>query len=230
MSEVITLEAQSRSQLGTGPTRELRRNSKLPIEIYGDGKENIHAALEKRVVDKAIEGGGFYTKLFDINVDGKKERVLPKQVEFHPVTDQPIHIDFIRVNKDSRVDVYVPLHFENEAGSPGLKRGGVLNAVLHDLEVSCAASAIPEFITVDLTGLDMHHTIHLKDIKLPKGVELIGRSGDPEMTIATVMATSSVRSEEAAAKGGEEGAAEGEGETEAGTEAEAEAEKTPAEE
>ena len=210
MAEVISLDAQVRAKVGTGPARELRRNAQLPIAIYGDGKENINAAIDKRAIDKALEMGGFFTKLYDLSIDGKKERVLPKGVEFHPVTDQPIHVDFIRVSKNSQVVVHVPLHFENEEGSPGLKRGGVLNTVIHDLEVSCPATSIPEYIAVDLTGLDMHHTIHLKDIKLPTGASLTLKSGDPEMTIATVMATSSVRSEEA-------------------SKAEAEAEEAPAE-
>lgn len=223
MAEIVTLKVETRSNTGTGSARELRRNGLLPIVVYGSGKENLHATVDQRVISKAIANGGFYTRLFEIN----KERVLPRQVDFHPVTDQPIHVDFLRVSKDARVNVYIPLHFINEDASPGLKRGGVLNTVIHDLEVSCISMSIPEFIEVDLAGLDMSHSIHLKDVKLPSGVELLAKSWDPEMTIATIMASSSARSEEASAQAGEgaevpgEETAETEG-GEAGAEAKAE--------
>ncbi len=146
------LKAETRERVGKGSSRELRRNGLIPAVIYGDKQAPISIALSTKDVTMKIHAGGFMTTVAVIDVNGEKIRVLPKDYQLDPVRDFTMHVDFLRVSKDSKVTVQVPVHFVNEEKSPGLKAGGVLNIVRHEVELAVAADDIPEFLTVDLSG------------------------------------------------------------------------------
>ena len=148
--DTYELKAEARERVGKGSAREVRRNGKVPAVIYGDKQPPLAIALSYKDIYYKIHGGGFLTTLATIDVDGKKIQVLPKDYQLDPVRDFPMHVDFLRIGKDTEVNVEVPVHFINEDKSPGIKRGGVLNIVRHEVEFHCPANAIPEFITVDL--------------------------------------------------------------------------------
>lgn len=208
MSQGKTLKAEARERVGKGSARALRREGKIPAVIYGDKQAPVAITVSAKEIYYRIYNGGFSTTVLDIDVDGKTYHVLPKEYQLDKVKDTPLHVDFLRVGKNSVVTVNVPVHFENEEQSPGLKRGGVLNVVRHEVEVHCPAEAIPEAIVVDLTGTDLGDSIHISAVKLPKGVE--PTITDRDFTIATIAAPAGLKSEEA-----EEGAqAEGEAEAE----------------
>jgi len=208
MSQSSTLKAEARERVGKGSARALRREGKIPAVIYGDKQAPVAITVSAKEIYYRIYNGGFSTTVLDIDVDGKTYHVLPKEYQLDKVKDTPLHVDFLRVGKNSVVTVNVPVHFENEEQSPGLKRGGVLNIVRHEVEVHCPAEAIPEAIVVDLTGTDLGDSIHISAVKLPKGVE--PTITDRDFTIATIAAPAGLKSEEA-----EEGAqAEGEAEAE----------------
>lgn len=204
MAEVRTIEAKSRSELGTGGARATRNAGMLPGVVYGGGKDPIAIAMNPVQIEKEVYHSSFYAKLYDLKIDGKTERVIPKEVQHNLINEIPMHIDFMRVSKDAKLHVFIPIHFSNEELSPGLKRGGVLNVVLHELEVTCPATSIPESFEIDLTGLEIHDSIHLDKIKFPAGVTALHPERD--ITIATLVAPSSVRSEIEAAGGAEESA------------------------
>ena len=210
MSNVTTIEAELRPQVGTSAARASRRSGRVPCILYGGQKESVAISLDPKIVHKETSQSGFFAKLFDIKYDGKTERVLARELQREPVKDTPIHIDFMRISKDSRVIVAVPLHFINAEESPGLKRGGVLNQVLHELKLTCLADKIPKYIEIDMTGLEILDTIHLEGIKIPEGAEAAYPERDK--TLATIVAPSSVKSEAEAAAAeaveGEEGAEE----------------------
>ena len=201
MSEIVTLEAEVRDRAGKGAARATRRAGRIPAVIYGDKKEPVMISLDPKEFGRQLNRGGFFSHLFDISVDGVKHRALPRDVQLHPVTDAPLHVDFVRVTASTKTHVNVPVQFENQAASPGLKRGGVLNIVRHDIELIVAAGNIPEQIVVDLTGLDIGDSVHISAIKLPEGAQ--SAIADRDFTVATIAAPT-VRSEEAAAaEGGE---------------------------
>lgn len=191
------LKAEARAQVGKGSARELRRNGLIPAVIYGDNKDPISVSLSRKDVTKKIHEGGFLTTLVTIEVDGKKHSVLPKDYQLDPVRDFLMHVDFLRVSKNTQVTVEVPVHFENEEKSPGLKRGGVLNVVRHTVECHCPANSIPDSIIVDLTGLEIGDGIHISHVKLPEGVE--PTITDRDFTIATVAAPAGLKSDDNAA-------------------------------
>ena len=194
--ESYELKAESRERVGKGSSRELRRNGLIPAVIYGDKQAPISIALSTNEVTKRIHAGGFMTTVAVIDVDGKKIKVLPKDYQLDPVRDFPMHVDFLRVGANTEVNVQVPVHFINEEKSPGIKRGGTLNIVRHEVEFHCPANAIPEFITVDLDGTDIGDSIHISAVKLPKGVKPV--ISDRDFTIATIAGTSASKSEEGA--------------------------------
>ena len=165
----------------------------VPAVVYGgeDGPANV--ALEYRLVWQYYQTGHFLSTVYLLDVDGKKERVIPRDVQVDPVRDFPIHVDFLRVSRTSRIDVEVPVHFINEDASPGLKRGGVLNIVRHAIEFSCPADAIPESITVDLTGLDIGDSVHISSIKLPEGITPV--IADRDFTIASIAGAAALKPE-----------------------------------
>ncbi len=201
--ESYELKAEARERVGKGSARELRRNGLIPAVIYGDKQAPISIALSTNEVTKRIHAGGFMTTIATIEVDGKKYKVLPKDYQLDPVRDFTMHVDFLRVSGNTQVTVEIPVHFINEEKSQGLKAGGVLNIVRHEIEVHCPADAIPEFFNVDLNGKKIGDSIHISDLTLPKGVTTV--IADRDFTIATIIAPA----------GGVEETVEEEGEAEA---------------
>ena len=187
------LKADAREKVGKGSARETRRNGKVPAVIYGDKQPPLAIALPYKELYYKIHGGGFMTTIATIDVAGQKIQVLPKDYQLDPVRDFPIHVDFLRVGKDTLVTVDVPVHFINEEKSPGIKRGGVLNVVRHEVEFTVPANAIPDFITVDLEGTEIGDSIHISAVKLPAGVKPV--ISDRDFTIATIAGSSASRSD-----------------------------------
>ncbi len=210
MTNISTIEAQVRTLVGTGGARAVRREGRLPGVIYGGGKDPVMISIDPRTIAKDARNSAFFAKLYELNVDGQKERVLPRDLQLHVVKDHPIHIDFLRVSKGDRLNVSIPLVFINEDKAPGIKQGGMLNIVVHEIELSCSAENIPEKIEFDLTGRGMHESVHLSDLNLPTGAVVV--HADRDNTVATIIAPSAVRS---AGVEGEEEAAEGEANAEA---------------
>ncbi|HEY0833070.1 MAG TPA: 50S ribosomal protein L25/general stress protein Ctc [Azospirillum sp.] len=194
MTQVIALAAEARGRAGKGTARQTRRDGRIPAVIYGGKQTPIMISLEKRAFDRILHQPGFFTHLFDVTVDGATHRVLPRDVQFHPVTDNALHIDFLRVSGDTRITVEIPVEFVNQEKSPGLKKGGVLNIVRHEIEVTCAADNIPEHITVSTEGFDVGDSIHVSSVTLPEGVK---PTIDRDFTIATIAAPSGLKSEAA---------------------------------
>ena len=204
MSQTYELKAETRDTVGKGSARALRRNGKVPAVIYGDKQAPLSIALSYKDVYYKIHGGGFMTTIATIDVGGQKIQVLPKAYQLDPVRDFPIHVDFLRVSKNTTVTVQIPVRFINEEQSAGIKRGGVLNIVRHEIEAHVPANKIPDFIEVDLAGTDLGDSIHISAVKLPEGVQ--PTITDRDFTIATIAAPAGLKSEE----GEEAAAAEGE--------------------
>lgn len=181
----VTLAAEPRQQTGKGATRAARRAGRVPAIIYGTKEEPVLISVEPRTLIDHLNAPGFYSHVFEIEIGGKKHRTLAREVQFDPVTDRPIHIDFMRFGPNTRVDVDVPVKFRNHAEAPGLKRGGVLNVVRHTIELRCRPDHIPESIMCDLTGLDIGDSLHIDAIELPADVE---RTIKRNFTIATITA------------------------------------------
>ncbi len=201
MSETLTLSAETRDRAGKGASRALRREGRTPAVIYGGNEEPVAIHLEEKALNKALGTGHFLNSVVELTVGGKTIRTLPKDVAFHPVTDRPLHADFLRVSKDSVVHVNVPVIFINEEKSPGLKKGGILNIVRHELEMICAPDAIPDDIIVDVSGYEVGDSIHFSAVTVPAGVK--PAITDRDFTIATIVAPSALKSGEgeAAAEG-----------------------------
>lgn len=193
------LKAQARSGVGKGAARALRRQGLVPAVIYGDKKPATPIAISFNEINRRIYAGGFLSHSFTIDVDGTKELVIPRDYQLDVVKDFPLHVDFLRIGKGSKINVQVPVHFINEEASPGMKRGGALNIVHHTLDLTVDAGNIPEFVEVDLTGLEVGQTIHISAIKLPAGAS--DHSHESDLTIATIVAPSGMRSEEAGTEG-----------------------------
>lgn len=210
MAQVLSLEVEPRDKAGKGSARAARRAGRVPAVIYGDKKPAVMVTVARNELIKLINRGGFLSHRFELSVAGKTESVLPRDVQFHPVTDIPLHVDFLRLSAGATVTMEVPVHFTGHKDSPGLKRGGVLNIVRHAVELEVPATAIPESLEADLTGLDINDSVKISMIALPEGCRTI--ITDRDFTIATVSAPSSLRSE--AEAGAEEEAAEDEGEDE----------------
>ena len=209
MSDQLTLTAETRERGGKGASRDLRRNGRVPAVVYGGKEEPLMIHVEEKLLMKQLMTGHFMNSVVMIEVGGKTIRTLPKDVAFHPVKDRPIHADFLRIAKDAKVHVEVPVVFANEDASPGLKRGGVLNIVRHELELVCDADKIPDDITIDVTGFDVGDSIHISHVKLPAGSE--SAITDRDFTIATIVAPSALKRAEAEAADGEAAAEESEG-------------------
>ena len=201
MADVHSLAAELKERAGKGAARAVRRGGRVPAVIYGAKKDPVMISLDPRDVSREVNSGGFFATLFDIQVGKGKERVLPRDLQLHPVTDQPLHIDFLRVSAATEVTVEVPCVFINEEESPGLKRGGVLNVVRYEVEVVCRADAIPQQIAIDLTGLEIGDGVHISNVNLPDGVS--PSITDRDFTIATVAAPTVVQEEEAEGEEGE---------------------------
>jgi large subunit ribosomal protein L25 len=197
MSEQLTLSAEARDRAGKGASRALRNQGRVPAVVYGEKQEPLAIHVAERALVKVLNTGHFMNSVVMIDVGGSQTRTLPKDVQFHPVSDRPMHVDFLRIAEHATVTVHVPIHFINEEASPGIKRGGVLNAVRHDLELVCDAAEIPEEVVIDLTGLDIGDSLHISQVKLPEGTE--SAITDEDFTVATIVAPSGVKSEAAEA-------------------------------
>ncbi len=194
MATATKLTAASRERAGKGVARATRREGRIPCVIYGGKEPPAMISIESALLEKQAHASNFVTRVFDIVVDGKTTQVLPRDVQFHPITDRPMHIDFLRIAADSELTVEVPFEFINSDAAPGIKRGGTLNIVHHEIEVRCRPSDIPAHLTIDLAGGDIGTSYHLSAIALPKGVTLVTHEKD--FTIATIAAPSALRGKE----------------------------------
>ncbi|MEQ9518075.1 MAG: 50S ribosomal protein L25/general stress protein Ctc [Parvibaculum sp.] len=186
MADIIQLTAQARDRAGKGVARALRREGRVPAVIYGDKKTPDLISVDYHKINNLWNKGAFTSHLLDVEVDGKVQRVIPRDVQLDPVKDFVQHVDFLRIAKGSTIVVEVQVHFFNEEASPGIKRGGALNVVRHEVELSCPADAIPESIDVDLTGVDVGDSVHISAVKLPAGVT--PTITDRDFTLATIIA------------------------------------------
>ncbi|MBC8013340.1 MAG: 50S ribosomal protein L25/general stress protein Ctc [Methyloceanibacter sp.] len=185
MAEAIELKAWARQGSGKGGARAIRREGRVPGTLYGDRLDPQTISVEYRAITQQLHTGHFQSTVFVLDVEGNKTRVIPRAVQLDPVRDFPIHVDFLRLGKDALVTVDVPVRFLNEAASPGLKRGGVLNIVRHEIPVRCPADAIPDHFDVDLTGLEIGDSVHISAINLPEGVRPTITERD--FTVATIV-------------------------------------------
>jgi large subunit ribosomal protein L25 len=176
MSDALNLPAELRERAGKGASRALRREGRVPAVIYGGNEDPVTIHVEEKLLVKQLMTGHFFNSIIVLELGGKTLRTLPKDVALHPVTDRPMHADFLRISADSTVHVEVPVVFTNEEGSPGIKRGGVLNIVRHELELVCHPEQIPHEIQIDLTGREVGDSIHISSIALPKGSRRSSRS------------------------------------------------------
>jgi large subunit ribosomal protein L25 len=212
MAEANVITAKARPSGGKGAARLVRRQGDVPGVIYGgDDKECHTIAIEQNALWKTIIKGRFLSTVFDIDVDGKKMKVIPRDVQLDPVKDLPLHVDFQRVGADNRVRIKIPMRYINEAASPGLKRGGVLNIVRREVEVWAPADKVPDHFEADLTGLEIGRSIHISAVKLPEDVVPVIRNRD--FTVATIAGAAAMKpdGDEATAGAGEGAAAAAEG-------------------
>ncbi|MDD3288637.1 MAG: 50S ribosomal protein L25/general stress protein Ctc [Alphaproteobacteria bacterium] len=193
MSQVTTLAAEVREGKGKGTAHAIRRQDRIPAVVYGDKQAPLMISMAVKEISRYANSPSFLTSLLDLTIGGKKHRVLPRDVQFDPVSDKPIHADFLRVSASTVVRVAVPVSFMNPDKAPGIKRGGTLNVVHHEIEVTCAPHLIPEKFEIDLEGLQIGDAVHLSAIKLPSGVKLTTLEKD--FTIATIAVPSGVRAE-----------------------------------
>jgi large subunit ribosomal protein L25 len=197
MAEALELKAWSRGRTGKGGAREIRRQGRVPAIIYGDKAEPQTIAVDYKSIWQQLHTGHFQSTIYMLDIDGKKTRVIPRDIQLDPVRDFPIHVDFMRVGEHSLVNVAVPVRFLNEGASPGIKRGGILNVVRHEIDVRCPVDAIPEHFDIDLTGLEIGDSVHISAIRMPEGVKTTITERD--FTIATIVG----RAAEEAAPGAE---------------------------
>ena len=225
MSDQLTLPAEARDRAGKGASRALRREGRVPAVVYGEKKEPLSIHVEEKLLSKMLSTGHFMNSVVMIDFEGKPNRTLPKAIDFHPVTSRPIHADFLRIGEHTKVHVAIPMRFDNEEQSPGLKKGGVLNVVVHELEIVCDAASIPNEIHIPLDGLEIGDSIHIGQVKLPDGV--VPANTDEDFTVATIVAPSAMKAEEEeTAPAGDVPTVEGEeGEGEAAAEGGAESEQ-----
>lgn len=183
----VVLDVIVREDTGTGNAREVRRNGQVPGIIYGEDENSVPVAVKMNEVLKALNSGDFLGSMIELSHEGKSQKVFTKDVQFHPVTDFPVHVDFYRVTNKTLIDVEVTVNFIGEKDSPGLKEGGTLNVVRYSIEVKCPAGDIPDLIEADVSKLEIGDAIHISDIALPKGAK--PTITDRDFTIATVIAS-----------------------------------------
>jgi large subunit ribosomal protein L25 len=223
MSDQSVISAELRDRAGKGAARAVRRTGRVPAVIYGDKKDPVMISLEPRELRKQLHTGHFFSTVYSVEIaGGGKERVLPRDAQFHPVKDEALHVDFLRVSKATRTNVMVPCIFVNEDDSPGITRGGLLNVVRYEVEVVCGVDDIPGQFELDLTGLDIGDSLHASALKLPAGVDLM--ISDRDFTIATIAAPVLKTEEEEEAEAAAEAEAEEAAEAEEGAEEAAEEE------
>ena len=205
MADIVTIRAEARDRAGKGAARAARRSGRVPGVIYGEKQPPRLISVDPRELQVELQRKGFFARLVNVEIDGTQERALPRDVQLHPVTDKPEHVDFMRVGAKTRITVAVPVVFLNQEKSPGIRRGGILNIVRHEIDLVCSADAIPDRITVDVEGLDIGDSVHITKVALPPGTRpTITR----DFTIASVAAPTAVREEQAAAAAAAAAAAE----------------------
>ena len=188
MADIISLAAEPRERAGKGAARATRRAGRIPAVIYGNKETPSMVSIHPIDLMHQIRGGGFFSKVYEIEADGKKHRVLPRDIQLHPVTDQPIHVDFMRFSKTTRLVVEVPVIFVGEEECPGLRQGGVLNIVRHAIEMRASPDSIPQSVEIDLSGYNVGDSVHISSATLPGDVELT--ITDRDFTVATIAAPS----------------------------------------
>ncbi len=202
--KAIQLNATKREKAGKGASRAIRRTGDVPAVIYGEKQAPVMISLPEKVIVAQMAQPGIWTRQFDINVDGQRHHVLCQDIQKHPVSNRPVHADFLRISKNAVLTLDVPVHYQNEEIAPGIKMGGVLNIVHRTIEVKCKADNMPEALVVDLANAEMGDSIMASAIQLPAGVEL---TEDEDFTIATIVGASQgdtaedVAADEAAAAG-----------------------------
>ncbi len=192
MADLVELQAEDRTTTGSAAAREMRKREMIPAIIYGGNQPPKNISIARKLVWRQVETGHFLSTVYMIDIGGEKTRVIPRDVQLDPVRDFPLHVDFMRVSKTSRIDVEVAVHFLDEDKSPGLKRGGVLNVVRHEIELSCPADSIPATIEVSLAGLDIGDAVHISAVNLPANVT---PTIDRDFTIATIASSSAMKPE-----------------------------------
>ena len=208
MADLTSLPARARDRAGKGAARSTRRAGLVPGVVYGNKEAPLLIAMEPRHLEPQVKKNGFFTRIFELDIDGNKHRVLPRDVQFHPVSDRPEHVDFLRVSASTRVTVAVPVRVVNESAAPGIKKGGVINIVRHTVDLVCQADKIPQAIVVDMTGKEIGDSIHISHVALPEGVTPAIR--DRDFTVVT-LAAPTVQAEEAPAAAAAAAAAPAEG-------------------
>ena len=199
MPETITLAAEPRDRAGKGTARATRRAGRVPAVIYGANQPPVLISLDAKTLQRETQNPGFFSHILELTLDGGSHRVLPRDVQQDPISDRPMHVDFMRVDTATELVVDVPVEFVGREQSPGLRRGGVLNVVRHEIEVRCRADRIPDHITVNLAGCDIGASIHISAVTLPDGVK---PTIERDFTIATIAAPSALRGAEAVGEPG----------------------------
>ena len=179
------LNVEKREKIGSGGARATRNSGLIPGVLYGGKRGSIPIEINAKDVELAIRSGKFLSHMVELNHQGEKQPVIPRAIQFHPVTDKPIHVDLYRVEENAEIAIDVVVHFKNHEASPGLKRGGALNVVRHTIKLKCKANKIPEEIVIDLTGRDIGDSIHISSIQLPDGARPVIR--DRDFTVATIV-------------------------------------------
>jgi large subunit ribosomal protein L25 len=185
MATVKELKATSRPVGGKGAARAERRAGRVPGVIYGDNKPPVAISVNDAELRQRILAGRFLTTIYDIELEGKKHRVIPRDFHLDPVKDFPLHVDFLRLGEGATIRVSVPLHIKGAEGAPGVKRGGTINIVTHTIELEAEAESIPQFLEVDVGQLDIGTSLHITDVVLPKGVKTLAR--DADLTLVTIV-------------------------------------------
>lgn len=201
----IVLNVEKRERTGTGGARATRKAGLIPGVLYGGPRGAIPIEIKAADVHQALRSGKFVSHMVELDHQGERQPVIPRAIQFHPVTDQPIHVDLYRVEENAEIAIDVVVHFKNHDASPGLKRGGALNVVRHTIKLKCKANKIPEEIVVDLTGLEIGDSIHISSITLPEGARPVIR--DRDFTVATIVGRKTETEETPAAAAPAEGAA-----------------------
>ena len=192
MSETLKLSAEMRERAGKGASRAVRLTGRVPAVIYGNKLAPVTIHVEEKLLVRHLHTGHFMNSVVELDLGGTVERTLPRDVQFHPVTDRPVHVDFLRLGANAVISVMVPVHFIDEDKSVGMKKGAVLNVVRHEVELTCPADSIPDQLNVSVAGKDVGDSIHISSVTLPEGVKPVI---DRDFTIATLVAPSALRSE-----------------------------------
>jgi large subunit ribosomal protein L25 len=208
----FTIAAEVRSDMGKGASRRLRREGKFPAVLYGAESDPVSLTLDHDDMVHNLENEAFYSHILTLDIDGNKEKAVLKDLQRHPAKPLLLHADFMRVSEKEKLKMHVPLHFINEEESPGAKKGGVVTHNMTEVEIQCLPKDLPEYLEVDLAGVEIEQIVHLTDIKLPAGVELVEllHGDDHDQAVAAIHKTRASKEADEGEEGGEEAAAEGE--------------------